>query len=72
MTSHPNRGRAKINPTAKQVTDARRNAGLTQQEAAALIYCSMRAWQQWEAGERRMHGAMWELFQIKTGVLTVT
>lgn len=40
--------------------------GLTQTEAAALIWCSLRAWQQWEAGDRRMHAAFWELFTAKS------
>ena len=39
--------------------------GLTQTEASELIWCSLRAWQQWEAGDRRMHAAFWELFTTK-------
>lgn len=31
-----------------------------------MIHCGLRAWQKWEAGDRKMHPAMWELFQIKT------
>lgn len=67
MTNHPNRGRRRVNPTPKMVSDARLKAGLTQTEAAALVHASLRAWQQWEAGDRVMHGAMWELFEIKAG-----
>jgi DNA (cytosine-5)-methyltransferase 1 len=38
---------------------------LTQTAAAALIHGTMRAWQDWEAGARRMHPGLWELFQVK-------
>ena len=30
-----------------------------------LADCTLRGWQQWEAGDRRMHPAFWELFRIK-------
>lgn len=52
-------------PTPDAIRAARKAAGLTQTQAAALIYCTMRAWQDWEAGKRSMHPAMWELWQIK-------
>jgi putative transcriptional regulator len=47
------------------VRAAREAAELTQTEAAALIYCTLRGWQEWECGNRRMHPAFWELFQFK-------
>jgi len=34
-------------------------------EAGALIYKSLRAWSQWEADDRKMDTALWELFKIK-------
>ena len=49
----------------EQVRDARESAGLTQTEAATLIHSTMRAWQEWEAGNRRMHPGLWELFRSK-------
>jgi len=52
-------------PTPKQIRQARLNAGLTQTAAAALIYKKLRTWQQWEAGDREMDPAFWELFKIK-------
>lgn len=56
-------------PNAQEIKAARERAGLTQTEAAALIYKSLRAWQQWEKedghGARAMDPAFWELFQIK-------
>lgn len=54
------------NPDPDSIRAARGRTNLTQAQAAALIYSSMRAWQQWESGERRMHPAFWELFQLKT------
>lgn len=54
------------NPTTKQIKQARVTAGLTQTKAAAVIYKSLRAWQQWESGERTMDAAFFELFKIKT------
>jgi len=50
-----------------QIKESRKDAGLTQTQAAALIYKSCRAWQQWEAGDRKMDRALWELFLIKSG-----
>lgn len=67
--AHPNRSRrtthAARNPTPAEIRAARELAGLTQTEAASLIYCSMRGWQEWEGGTRRMHPAFWELFKLK-------
>ena len=70
MPNHPNRGQRdqrgpNSNPTKEQVRAAREAAGLTQTAAARLIYSTMRAWQEWEAGNRRMHPGLWELYQIK-------
>lgn len=52
-------------PIPAEIRAAREAAGLTQTQAAALIYCKLRSWQDWEAGKRRMHPAMWELFRVK-------
>ncbi|MES1979571.1 MAG: helix-turn-helix domain-containing protein [Pseudomonadota bacterium] len=53
-------------PSTDEIRTARSKSGLTQTEAAALIHSTMRAWQEWEAGNRRMHPAFWELFRLKT------
>lgn len=73
MSNHPNRsaGNPARNPSSAEVRAAREAAGLTQSQAAALVYASLRNWQQWEQGEgasssRRMHPAIWELFRIKS------
>jgi len=67
MTNHPNRGPKgpSSNPSPADVRAAREAAGLSQTEAAALIHCTLRGWQEWEAGNRRMHPAFWELWLIK-------
>lgn len=69
MSNHPNRSRrapsAARNPTPDEVRAAREAAGLSQTAAAELIHCTLRGWQEWEAGNRRMHPAFWELFLLK-------
>lgn len=67
MSNHPNRSRNNraASPTPAEIRSAREAAGLTQTEAAALIHGTMRAWQQYEAGERMMHAGLWELFTMK-------
>jgi putative transcriptional regulator len=71
--THPNRSKLHPgparNPTREEIRGAREEAGLTQTEAGALVHVTLRAWQQWEGGERSMHPAFWELFRIKTGAL---
>ena len=52
-------------PTPAQIRAARTAAGLTQTQAAALIYCTLRGWQDWEHGKRTMHQAFWELWRLK-------
>ena len=67
MPNHPNRAPKglRANPTPAEVLAAREAAGLSQTAAAVLVYSALRSWQQWEAGDRRMHPGLWELFRIK-------
>lgn len=53
-------------PQPEEIIKARQDAGLTQTEAAKLIYSTLRTWQDWEAAKARMHPGLWELFLIKT------
>lgn len=71
MASHPNRWPKgpSANPDPAQVRSAREAAGLTQTQAANLIHGTLRTWQQWEAGDRRMHPGLWELFRLKTALI---
>lgn len=68
MVSHPNRSRAgrAAYPAPSEIVAARAAAGLTQAKCAGLLHTSLRAWAQWEYGERPMHPAFWELFNIKS------
>ena len=50
----------------EEIKSLRLEAGLTQQQAAELIYCSVGAWKKWESGDREMHRAFFELFKIKS------
>ena len=56
-------------PSPKEIKDARERLGLTQTQASVIIGATLRAWQYWEAGERKMDQAKWELFLIKTGLM---
>lgn len=70
MANHPNRSKnaAGRNPAPAEIIKARTDAGLTQTEAAELIYSTLRAWQNWECGARRMHPQLWESFRQKAGL----
>ncbi|HJV73152.1 MAG TPA: helix-turn-helix domain-containing protein [Noviherbaspirillum sp.] len=67
MSNHPNRGPQgpSSNPAPAEILAARKAAGLSQTAAATLLHTTCRTWQQWEAGDRRMHPAFWELFRRK-------
>jgi len=60
--------RAASSPTPVAIRAARDAANLTQTEAGMVVHTSCRTWQQWEAGDRRMHPAFWELFRMKVGL----
>jgi DNA (cytosine-5)-methyltransferase 1 len=67
--NHPNRSKHSTAPKAPKPSEIRASrdaVGLTQSDAARLVYVTLSAWQRWEAGERTIHPAMWELWQIKT------
>lgn len=49
-----------------EIKQLREKLGMTQSQAAELVHSSLRAWQQWESGERQMHPGIRELFIIKT------
>lgn len=77
MANHPNRNKGGrrnpgANPSPAEVIAARREAGMTQREAASLIFCSWRTWQDWELGNRRMHPAFWMLWRMLRAGLRLT
>lgn len=66
MTKRTHTGRAvhaARSPRPEAIRRARIAAGLTQTDAAALIFCSLRGWQDWESGARRLHPSMWRDWQ---------
>ena len=55
-------------PLTTTIRARRKEAGITQAQASALIHASVRAWQAYEAGDRRMHPGLWALFKIRTPI----
>lgn len=55
-------------PTPGEIWELRAKFGWTQSEAASLVHVTMRAWQWWEAGKRKMPVGLWELLLIKSGL----
>jgi DNA-binding transcriptional regulator YiaG len=53
-------------PNAQLIKEMRIKLGFTQAEAAAYCGVTTRAWQLWEADDRKITWAAWELFLIKT------
>ena len=49
-------------PSHQRITKLRTDEELTQSAAAALIGKSLRTWQAWESGERKMHPAFYVMF----------
>lgn len=56
-------------PAPEAVRQARKEAGITQRQAADLINCTTRAYQRYESGDRAMSAGAWELMQIKLAQL---
>lgn len=76
-TNHPNRGLNReinlwANPTPEMVRAARTQLGLTEKEAAALVFRREQAWRDWESGQRRMGPGDWVLFRIRTRLLPIS
>lgn len=71
MPNHPNRSKTNKhrsrNPEPDEIKKARIRSGQTQTYCAMLVHTTCRVWQQWEAGDRRMHPAFWDLFKSKIG-----
>lgn len=53
-------------PEPAAIKRARREAGLTQTQAATLIYKALRTWQQYEGGQRKMDPQLWETWRQKS------
>lgn len=53
-------------PSPEAILKARKASGLTQKAAAEKCLSALRSWQDWEYGKRRMHPAIWRVFQSVT------
>jgi DNA-binding transcriptional regulator YiaG len=75
--THANRSRRTratnlwANPTPDMIKDARERLGLTETEAAAVVFRNAASWRAWEAGERRMGPGDWVLFRVRTRLLPI-
>ena len=58
-------------PTPEEIIRARLSAGLTQADAAAIVYTTDRHWSNWERGVSKMPKASWRLFRLLTGLETL-
>jgi transcriptional regulator with XRE-family HTH domain len=58
-------GNKQPSPLPAEIAAARKAAGLSRAQAAALVLVGVRAYQQWEAGERQMSAAHWYLFRLR-------
>lgn len=60
-------GRGRTAPDPSEIRAAREAVGHTQGDAADRVHAATRTWRMWEAGDRRMPLASWELYCLKTG-----
>ena len=58
-------------PKSEDIQQVRKSLGLTQSDAAKLVYRTTRQWQKYESGEIPMDLAVWQLFLLKGTVLSV-
>jgi len=49
----------------QELKKTRVEAGLTQTQAAEMVGITLRNWQHWEAGTRKINAGLIELFMIK-------
>lgn len=77
MANHPNRSKRRrsmlwgerryaASPPKEAIIEARKNAGLTQEDAAALINRPNKYWWSAEKGMTPVDPALWELFLMRT------
>jgi DNA-binding transcriptional regulator YiaG len=58
-------------PAPDDILVARLSTGLTQGDAAAIVYTTDRHWSNWERGVSKMPRASWRLFRLLTGLETL-
>jgi DNA-binding transcriptional regulator YiaG len=72
MPNHPNRGYRRTDastPKADELREFRRVHGLSTKDAGELVHVTAAAWERWEAGERPMHPAFFELARLKVRLI---
>lgn len=65
---------AAATPAPAEVRAARAAAKHDVKQAATVIYGTAKAWEEWETdapGARRIHPAFFQLYQLKTGQVTL-
>lgn len=77
VENHPKRSSrtqtTEESPAPARIREARAEAGLTQQQSAALVWATWHTWWKWEQepsdpNHRRMHPSTWELFTVKVKI----
>jgi hypothetical protein len=58
-------------PSPDQIRAERERAGWSKETAAAAVCVSLRSWQAYESGSRRMPAATWLLFTLLIGRRTL-
>jgi DNA-binding transcriptional regulator YiaG len=58
-------------PAPDDIIAARLSTGLTQGDAAAIVYTTDRHWSNWERGVSKMPRSSWRLFRLLTGLETL-
>lgn len=54
-----------LGPDPQTIRECRQAHGLTQEQAAELVWSTLRTWQNWEAGINKMHPAIWWAWKEK-------
>lgn len=57
VTKHPDI------PKPVTIRKVREAAGISQTEAASIVYVSLRTWQNWEAGKHNINPMLWDCFK---------
>lgn len=57
-------------PSADQLIAKRKAVGWSQSFSAKLVGCSLRSWQNWEAGVHIMSPGLWKLYLAEVEAVT--
>jgi len=56
---------------SNDLRSVRLSLGLTQTQAARLVYATEGAWSQWESGSRKINPGLWHLFLLRTRLIAL-